>query len=76
MMTAMNLGIALVIGAALIAAGIAVSHRYDLVAHACGSAGGDCTRAWLVDQWTGRMLLCEFASDSRGGNPACLAVRQ
>jgi hypothetical protein len=43
-------GLALLIGAALIAGAIAVSHRYEITAHACGTAGGDCSRAWRIDQ--------------------------
>jgi hypothetical protein len=49
--------LALVIGAALIAAAIAVSHRYSIVTHSCGD---DCSRAWIVNQWTGRAIICDF----------------
>jgi len=67
----MNLGVAIVVGAALIAATIAVSHRYVVVAHACGAT---CSRAWLINQWTGRMVMCEYDSTASANNipgPIC-----
>ena len=76
MLEGMNLRLAIVIGAALIGSAIAVSHRYVIAAHPCGSTGGDCSRAWRVDQWTGQTSLFEFASDSHTPGPACMAVNQ
>jgi hypothetical protein len=49
--------LALVVGAALIAVAIAVSHRYSVVTHACG---GDCSRAWIINQWTGKAVVCDL----------------
>jgi hypothetical protein len=72
----MNLGLSVVIAAALIGSAIAVSHRYVIAAHPCGAAAGDCSRTWRVDQWTGQTSLCEFASDSHAAGPACVAVTQ
>ena len=68
----MSLGLPIVLAAALIAAGIAISHRYAIDAHACAANNGNCSRVWRVDEWTGRMLFCEY----RPGNiestvPAC-----
>jgi hypothetical protein len=64
--------LALVIGAALIAAAIAAANRYSVVATPCGD---DCSRAWEVNRWTGQMRLCEY--QRMGGNrllPACFAT--
>jgi hypothetical protein len=74
-----ELAVALVIAAALIAASIAVSHRYDLRAHVAGKCTDSsiypCDRAWLVDQWTGRMQICEFGSSADGLYPVCWYAR-
>jgi hypothetical protein len=71
-----ELAVALVIAAALIAASIAVSHRYDLRAHVAGKCTDSsiypCDRAWLVDQWTGRMQICEFGSKTDALN--CISL--
>ncbi len=69
----MNVAVALVIGT-LLAAAIAVSHRYEIVAHGCGNAGGSC--AWWVDQWTGRTQLCEYGASKDALNPVCFYTRE
>jgi hypothetical protein len=60
----MNVGVAVVIGAALIAAAIAVSHRYAIRAHrvGCNSEQSACSGAWRVDQWTGGVQFCQYAN--------------
>ena len=66
--------LALLIGAALIAGAIAVSHRYVIVAHSCGEG---CSQAWWIDQWTGHPAFCESSGAVKlgiGGNAACLTV--
>jgi hypothetical protein len=66
------LAVALVIGAALIAAALAASHRYTIAAHACTGNGGNCSRAWRVDEWTGKMMLCDYTPIGPGSlEPAC-----
>jgi hypothetical protein len=68
----MNLGLALVIAAALMAAGFAVSHRYLIETHACSANNGNCSRVWRVDQWTGRMMFCDYTPMGPGSlEPAC-----
>lgn len=68
----MNIGLAIVIGAALIGAGIAVSHRYAIAAHTCAGSGGNCSHAWRVDEWTGRMTFCDYVPIGPGSlEPAC-----
>jgi hypothetical protein len=56
----MNIGLAIVISAALIAGAIAVSHRYEIEAHPCTANGGNCSRAWRTDQWTGKVVFCQY----------------
>ena len=70
MLPSMNLGIALVMGAALIAGATAVTHRYVIKATACNPSEAVCSRAWLIDQWTGAMTFCEYK-----GLPDCVRVR-
>jgi len=55
----MNIGASIIVAAALLAAAFAVSHRYTVLA-----IGGDhdYTSMWRVDQWTGRVLLCDFGT--------------
>lgn len=60
----MNLGLAIILAAALIAGGIAVSHRYAISAHRVGCNGENsaCSGAWRVDQWTGETQFCEYGN--------------
>ena len=51
----MSPGIALLIGSVVIAAALAVSHRYTVAA----ASGGDAAYAWKIDQWTGQITLCK-----------------
>jgi hypothetical protein len=68
----MNLGLAIVIAAALIGAGFAISHRYEISAHACTANSGNCSRVWRVDQWTGHMMFCEHVPQPPAAlEPAC-----
>ena len=68
----MNLGLSLVIAAALLAGGFAISHRYTIKAHACSYNSGNCSRVWRVDQWTGRMTFCEHVPETVASlEPAC-----
>lgn len=61
--------LALVIGAALIAAAIAVSHRYSM-----GVVNGadDYSSVWRVDQWTGKILTCDYGKGFT--EPGCTEV--
>jgi hypothetical protein len=80
MLVTMNIGAAIVIGAALVAGAIAISHRYEMRAHLAGKCtvaiDSTCDRAWLVDQWTGRMQICEFGSKTDALNPVCWYARE
>ena len=59
----MNIGGgALIIAAALIAGGLAISHRYSLTSDRCIGDDPRCSHAWLVDQWTGTVVFCEYAA--------------
>ncbi len=51
----MKLGITLLIGTIIIAAALAISHRYTVAA----ASGGDAAYAWRIDQWTGNIILCK-----------------
>ena len=44
------------IGAFLIGAAIALSHRYEIAATALGQ---DYVSLWRVDNWTGEILYCD-----------------
>jgi hypothetical protein len=69
-----NLAVAIIIGAALIAGAIAISHRYAIVSHACGTSY-DCSYAWRVDQWSGRTMLCETQPPQAIlGHPFCVSA--
>ena len=72
----MNFGLAMIIAAALIAGGIAISQRYRIDAHACSANNGNCSRVWRVDQWTGRMMLCEHVPTVSSLEPACTEPKQ
>jgi hypothetical protein len=52
----MNQGLAVAIGAMLIAAAIALSHRYEI---APIMLAPDYVAAWRVDNWTGEILYCD-----------------
>lgn len=52
---AMKVAIAALIGAAVIAGAIALSHRYTIAA----ASGGDAAYAWRIDQWSGQITLCK-----------------
>jgi hypothetical protein len=56
----MNIGVSVVVGAAMIAGAIAVSHRFSLEVHACSANNSNCSRAWRVDQWTGKIVFCQY----------------
>jgi hypothetical protein len=56
----MNLGWAMVISAATIAAVVGISHRYEIRATSCEPSETACSRLWRVDQWTGAMTFCEY----------------
>jgi hypothetical protein len=73
----MNLGWALIVAAALIAGAMAVSHRYSLGVHACTGAEAQdaCSRGWLADNWTGKIMHCEFripAAATSASGVACV----
>jgi len=51
----MNVAAAMLIGAAIIAGAIALSHRYIIAA----ASGGDAAYAWRIDQWSGQITLCK-----------------
>jgi len=69
----MSVGAGLIIGAALVAGAIAISHRYEIQAHGCAANGGNCSRVWRIDQWTGDMMLCEHLPAGIGSlYPACV----
>jgi hypothetical protein len=51
----MNVAIAVLIGAAIVAGAIALSHRYTIAA----ASGGDAAYAWQIDQWSGQITLCK-----------------
>ena len=63
-------GLALIVAAVLLAAAVAVSHRYAIQVTACSPSEEVCSRAWMVDQWTGVMSFCEYK-----GLPDCVRVR-
>jgi hypothetical protein len=67
--TKINFALPIVVAAALIAAAIAISHRYEIRATACSPSETVCSRTWRVDQWTGAMSFCEYK-----GLPDCIAV--
>jgi hypothetical protein len=52
----MNQGVAIIIGTTLIAAAIAVSHRYQI---ATAMLAPDYVLVWRVDNWTGEILYCD-----------------
>lgn len=67
----MNPSVAIIIGAALIAGSIAVSHRYTISAHRvnCNIESSPCSGTWRVDEWTGKVEFCEYANTA-----ACYTV--
>jgi hypothetical protein len=71
MLPHMKSGAAIVIGAALIAGAIAISHRYEINAHRveCPVERSPCSVVWRVDQWTGETWYCQ-----RANNPFCMVV--
>jgi hypothetical protein len=52
----MNQSLAIVIGAALLAAAIALSHRYEIKSVMLPP---DYVAAWRVDNWAGELLYCD-----------------
>jgi hypothetical protein len=68
----MNIAIAIVLGALLIAAAVAVSHRYAIAGFSCNVTSDICSHAWILDNWTGRVSLCEYAPSPRNVAPACI----
>lgn len=73
----MNLSLAIVIGATLIAAAIALSHRYDLssVAPVSCNATQQCVGAWRADNWTGEVAYCEYNGQNVSQRAICQKVR-
>jgi hypothetical protein len=62
----MNLWLAVIIGAALVAGAYVISHRYT--AYALNGAD-DYSVVWRIDQWTGKMLICDYGKGFT--EPAC-----
>lgn len=66
----MNQGLAIVIGAALIAIAIAISHRYEIAVFALAP---NYEGAWRVDNWTGQILYCDRGASA---DVACELARE
>jgi hypothetical protein len=64
----MNWGWGIVLGALLIGAAIALSHRYEIAATALGQ---DYVSLWRVDNWTGEILYCDHGDSGE----ACEVAR-
>lgn len=56
-----------VVGAALIAIAIAISHRFE-ISSVTGS--GDYVGLWRVDNWTGEVLYCDKGMSGEACEPA------
>jgi len=63
----MNIPGAIVLGAALISASIALSHRYEMVRF--DTKDGTPPGVWRSDNWTGDMMFCDKSVTGEGCEP-------